>query len=411
MLTDDEKSNRTEDILHLAFPGRLHSGLEKRLKEIKQAGNYRQIRSIRPLSATRVIYEGRECLNLCSNSYLSLHTHGDVVAAAREALEYYGAGTCSSRSVSGSLDMYGQLEQEIASFKGYEGALIFSNGYLANIGIVATLTGDHDVIFSDELNHSSIIDSTRLSRARKVIYRHADPDDLERKLKMEKVTGRKFIITETVFSMDGDVAPLDRLYELKEKYGCHLIVDEAHGTGIFGQRGQGVEEMFGLSGKMDVQMGTFGKSLGSFGAFVLSSNTVIDYLINRARTFMYTTALPASTLAAARKALELVGSDSSIKEGLWMNIRYMRDRLIEAGFDLKKSCGPIVPIIVGEDRKTIEMQRLLLEKGIFLQAIRPPTVPQGSSRLRLTIVRGFSRADMDEALTGLMETGREVGII
>jgi glycine C-acetyltransferase len=381
------------------------------LQAIREQGNYREVRHLKPLSASRVLYKGKSFLNLCSNSYLSLHVHPEVIAAARRAVDEYGAGTCSSRSVSGSLDLHAELEREIAAFKGYPGALIFSNGYMANMGIIATLTERGDVIFSDELNHSSIIDSTRLSRAKKVIYRHFDMDDLEQKLRRERSKGRKFIITETVFSMDGDVPPLPRIYELKERYGCQLILDEAHATGVFGEKGRGVEEMFGLTGRSDVQMGTFGKSFGTFGAFALSSGIVIEYLVNRARTFLYTTALPASPLAGALAALRLVERDPSIRQQLWDNITYMRDALVGAGFDLEASRGPIVPIIVGKDAKTVEMQRMLMEKGIFLQAIRPPTVPAGTSRLRLTVVRGFTRADMDEALDGLITTGKKAGII
>ncbi|HME43049.1 MAG TPA: 8-amino-7-oxononanoate synthase [Syntrophorhabdales bacterium] len=388
--------------------------LLQELEQIKEAGNYREIRYVKPVNASRLIYEGREYLNLCSNSYLSLHLHPDVMRAAKDAIDEYGAGTCSSRSVSGSIDLYARLEDEVASFKGYEKALIFSNGYLANIGIIATLAGAHDVIFSDELNHSSIIDSTRLSRARRVIYRHLDIEDLEKKIRRESVRTRKskkFIITETVFSMDGDVAPLREIFNLKEKYGLHVIVDEAHATGVFGEGGRGVEELHGLSGLMDVQMGTFGKALGSFGAFALADSLTIDYLINRARTFMYTTALPASALAAARSALQLIRDNGSFKKELWENLDYMRRGLLHLGFDLKQSEGPIVPIVVGEDSKAVRMQKMLLEKGIFLQAIRPPTVPSGTSRLRLTVVRGLTKEEMDKALEAIGAAGKEVGLI
>ncbi len=381
------------------------------LQAIREKGNYREVRHLKPLSVSRVLYNGKSFLNLCSNSYLSLHAHPDVVDAARRAVDEYGAGTCSSRSVSGSLDIHAELEREVAAFKGYPGALIFSNGYMANMGIIPTLTEQGDVIFSDELNHSSIIDSTRLSRAKTVVYRHFDMEDLERKLKAERSKGKKLIVTETVFSMDGDIPPLDRIFALKEKYGCRLMLDEAHGTGVFGEKGRGVEEMFGLTGRADVQMCTLGKSFGTFGAFVLASEIVLEYLVNRARTFLYTTSLPASPLAGGLAALRLVERDPSIKEQLWANITYMRDTLVGAGFNLEASRGPIVPIIVGEDARTVDMQRMLLEKGIFLQAIRPPTVPEGTSRLRLTIVRGFSRADMDEALDALIATGKKAGII
>ncbi len=385
--------------------------LIENLQAIRTKGNYREVRHLKPLSVSRVLYNGKSFLNLCSNSYLSLHAHPDVVAAARRAVDEYGAGTCSSRSVSGSLDIHAELEREIAAFKGYPGALMFSNGYMANMGIIPTLSEPGDVIFSDELNHSSIIDATRLSRAKKVIYRHFDMEDLERKLKSDRSRGKRFIVTETVFSMDGDVPPLTSIVELKERYGCRLVLDEAHATGVFGETGRGVEEMFGLTGRSDVQMCTLGKSFGTFGAFALASDVVLEYLVNRARTFLYTTALPASPLAGGLAALRLVRRDPSIREQLWANITYMRDALVSAGFNLEASQGPIVPIIVGPDAKTMEMHRMLLEKGIFLQAIRPPTVPAGTSRLRLTIVRGFSRADMDEALDALIATGKKAGII
>ena len=385
--------------------------LLQELKRIREAGNYREIKYLEPVAASRVVYNGRVYLNLCSNSYLSLHVHPEVVSAAKEAIERYGAGTCSSRSVSGSIDLYGAVEEEVASFKGYERALIFSNGYLANIGIVATLTDGDDVIFSDELNHSSIIDSARLSRAEKVIYRHLDVEDLEKKVKRGAGTRRKFVITETVFSMDGDVAPLKEIYALKEKYGVHVIVDEAHGTGVFGETGKGVEEMHGLSGCMDVQMGTFGKALGSFGAFALGESVTMEYLVNRARTFMYTTALPASVLAAGRAALRLVKESTSYKDELWVNIARMRQGLREMGFDLERSEGPIIPVVVGEDSKTVEMQRRLMDRGIFLQAIRPPTVPPGTSRLRLTVTRGLTSQEIDQALDAIGAAGREMGII
>ncbi len=396
-------------------PGILAVKLADRLKSelagIQRAGNYREIKYLKPISATRILYQGKEYINLCSNSYLSLNFEPRVIEAARKVLDEYGAGSCSSRSVSGSLDLYETLGSEVALYKGYEKGLVFSNGYMANMGIVTTLAGADDTIFSDELNHSSLIDSIRLSKARTVIYRHLDADDLERRLKKTKTRGNRFIVTETVFSMDGDVAPLDQIHRLKENYGATLIVDEAHATGVFGPRGRGVEEVFGLEGMMDVQMGTFGKALGSFGAFVLSKDLVIDYLVNRARTFMYTTALPAGILAAAREALRIVSVDTSLRDALWERIAYMRQGLKSAGFDLKGSQGPIIPIVVGDDSRTVRMQKILLDKGIFLQAIRPPTVPPGTSRLRLTVVRGFSKEEMDRALEALQDAGEKAGLI
>jgi len=385
--------------------------LLKQLEEIEKGGNYRSIKYLYPLSSTRIRYNGQDMLNLCSNSYLSLHTHPDVLAAAKKAVDEYGAGACSSRSVSGSIDLYDHLEGHIAQYKGYKRGLVFSNGYMANIGIISTLLGKEDLVFSDELNHSSLIDAIRLSGAKKVIYRHGDMGDLEKKIKKSAGKARKVVITETIFSMDGDVAPLRDIYELKKKHGLHVFVDDAHGTGVFGDKGTGVEEVFNLAGKMDIHMATFGKSLGSFGAFVLSDPVVIEFLINRARTFMYTTALPPATLAASSAALKLVEKDTSYKETLWKNIDYVRRHLTEAGFDLKKSVGPIVPIVVGEDAKTLDAQVALMRKGLFLQAIRPPTVPEGTSRLRLTVVAGFTRKDMDYAADALIVVGKKMRLI
>jgi 8-amino-7-oxononanoate synthase len=385
--------------------------LSETLEEFRKKGNYRTLKYIKPVSATRIIYNSKECINLCSNSYLSLHTHPDIVEAARKATSEYGSGTCSSRSVSGSIDLYKILEKEIAQYKGYKKGLIFSNGYMANIGIISTLIGKDDVIFSDELNHSSLIDSMRLSRAKKVIYRHRDVNHLERKLKKERAKGKRFIVTESIFSMDGDIAPLKDIFQLKEKYGVLIILDDAHGTGVFGEKGRGIEELYGLSGSMDVHMATFGKALGSFGAFVLSDKVVLEYLVNRARTFMYTTALPASSLAASVAALRLIKKNTSFKDELWRNIDYMRDNLTGIGFDLKDSAGPIIPIVVGEDKKTLAMQNQLLKKGLFLQAIRPPTVPEGTSRLRLTVVRGLTKDDMDYAIEALVNAGQKMGLI
>ncbi len=381
------------------------------LKEIRGQGNYRTLRYLRPLSASIVSHRGKEYLNLCSNSYLSLHLHPEVMDAARSAVGDYGAGTCSSRSVSGSIDLYEMLEDAIARYKGYKRGLIFPTGYMANIGIVSTIPGRGDVIFSDELNHSSLIDAMRLSYAKKVIYRHCDAADLERKLKRQAVKGKCFVITESVFSMDGDMAPLKDIVEMRERYGFHLIVDDAHGTGIFGKKGSGVEEHFGLKGRADIHMATFGKAMGSFGAFVLSDPPVIDYLVNRARTFMYTTALPPAALSAAYAALKLVERDLSFKEGLWRNIERMRAGLLEAGFDLKQSEGPIIPIVVGKDADAVRMQKMLMAKGFFLQAIRPPTVPSGTSRLRLTVVRGFSKRQMDDAIEAITAAGKKMGLI
>ena len=385
--------------------------LRLNLDDITQKGNYRTIRYVKPLGASWILYNGKKYLNLCSNSYLSLHAHPEVIQAAVDAAREYGAGTCSSRSISGSIELYRSLEEEVAAYKGYPKGLVFSTGYMANMGVITTLTEEDDVIFSDELNHSSLIDSTRLSRAKKVIYRHRDMNDLEKKIKRDRSKGVRFVISESVFSMDGDVAPISDLVTLRDRYGYQLILDDAHGTGVFGDTGRGGEELFGPTGSMDVEMATFGKSFGSFGAFALGDDVVIDYLVNRARTFMYTTALSPAVLAASIASIRLIRNNLSFKEDLWKNIEYMRRHMRDAGFDLKDSVGPIVPVVVGEDAKAVEMQNILMERGAFIQAVRPPTVAPGTSRLRLTIVRSLTVAEMDFALDALKYAGRKVRLI
>ncbi|MDR2018470.1 MAG: 8-amino-7-oxononanoate synthase [Syntrophobacterales bacterium] len=385
--------------------------LKVNLENIKQKGNYRAIRHVKPLDASWILFNGKKFLNLCSNSYLSLHAHPQVIEAAAEAAHKYGAGTCSSRSISGSIELYRVLEDEIASYKCYPSGLVFSTGYMANMGVIATLTEKDDVIFSDELNHSSLIDSTRLSRAKKVIYRHRDMNDLEGKIRKDRSKGIKFVVSESVFSMDGDIAPVADLVELRNRYGYQLILDDAHGTGVFGDTGRGGAEFFRLTGSMDVEMATFGKSFGSFGAFVLGDKIVTDYLVNRARTFMYTTALSPSVLAASIASIRLIKDNPSFRDDLWGNIEYIRRHMRDAGFDLKDSIGPIVPVVVGEDAKAVEMQHILMEKGVFIQAVRPPTVPPGTSRLRLTVVRSLTMDEMDFAINVLKYAGKKAGLI
>jgi len=382
------------------------------LGQLKKSGNYRFLRYVEPKSATKIIYNGKEYLNLSSNSYLSLHFHEEVLMAAKEALINYGTGNCSSRSLSGSITLYRKLEREFANFKGYRRCLVFSNGFMANMGVLPVLTTPDDTVFTDELNHSSLIHGIRLSRAKKVIFRHRDLDHLEECIKRErKRKGNYFVVTESIFSMDGDVAPLKDLLSLKEKYGFYTIVDDAHGTGVFGKDGSGLEEEMGIKGTSDIHMATFGKALGSYGAAVLSDPYIIRLLINRSKTFMYTTALPAPSLAASFKALELLRKNPNLLSELWKNVSYVRDHLSSLGFNLRDSKGPIIPILVGDDKMTVKFQRMLMAKGLFVQAIRPPTVPPKTSRLRITIVRAFSKEELDYIIDSLFTSAKKIGLL
>lgn len=389
----------------------METSIRELLWSLKRSGNYRVLRYIEPISETRILFRGREYLNLSSNSYLCLHMEKSVIEHARLALEKYGVGNCSSRSLSGSITIIRDLEREFAKFKGYERCLVFSNGFMANIAILSTLPEEDDIILSDELNHSSIIHGIRLSRAKKAIFRHRDLNHIEDLLKENRKRGRIFLVTESVFSMDGDLAPIKEILELKAKYGFHMIVDDAHGTGVFGETGSGVEEELGIKGCSDVHMATFGKAFGSYGAAVLAKDTVIRLLINRAKSFMYTTALPPATIAASYAALRLIQERPDLLEELWRKVKYVRKALKEAGFDLKDSCGPIIPIVVGDDKKTLKFQRALMQRGLFVQAIRPPTVPQGTSRIRFTITRGFREEELDFIVESIVDEARKLGII
>jgi len=385
---------------------------EEEIQSLRENGLFNQIRTIGSPQGAWLIVDGKKVLNFCSNNYLGLANHPKMINAVKKVVDEYGVGPGAVRSIAGTMDIHLELEKRLAQFKGVDACISFQSGFTANLATIPCLVGKEDGILSDELNHASIIDGCRLSGATIIRFNHADAKDLEKKILENKGKYRRLlVITDGVFSMDGDLAPLDELYQLSEKYDVHIMLDDAHGTGIFGENGTGVEELFGLSGKMDTHMATFGKALGSFGAFALADNIVIDFLINRARTFMYTTALPIPSLAASLAALNLIKNNPSLKDELWHNIDYMRKKLLQAGFDLKKSIGPIVPIVVGEDKKTLRMQDLLLQKGLFLQAIRPPTVPEGASRLRLTIVRGLTVEEMDYAIETLIDTGKKMKLI
>jgi 8-amino-7-oxononanoate synthase len=375
--------------------------LRESLHDLRRAGLYRNLRSQHGAPGPRVCVNGRNVLLLCSNNYLGLAMHPAVRQASAEAIEAFGCGATGSRLISGNVEPYELLERDLASFKGTEAALVFASGYHANAGAVSALAGAGDVIFSDALNHASVIDGCRLSRAETVIYRHCDVSDLERKLSATPGARRKLIVTESVFSMDGDVAPLRELIFLAERHGAMLMVDEAHATGVFGPTGAGLVEELGLSSRVHVQMGTFSKSLGSVGGYVAGSRELTDYLIHHARSFIFSTGLPPAALAASRAAIQVVRRQPELRQALWQNVRRIRQGLAEIGFDVGSSQSQIIPICLTDDRLAMAACRLLLKYGVFVQAIRPPTVPPGTARLRLTPTACHTSQDIDEALQAL----------
>jgi 8-amino-7-oxononanoate synthase len=379
----------------------------ERLEELRDRGLYRQLRLVGGPQGPRVLLNGRPVLLLCSNNYLGLADHPKVRGAAAEAALRWGAGAGASRLVSGNMEPHRQLESRLAAFKGYEAALLFGSGYLANSGVIAALAGTGEVVFSDELNHASIVDGCRLSRAETFVYRHGDLEHLAWGLEQAEERGA-LIVSDGVFSMDGDVAPLPELLELSRRHGCRLMVDEAHATGALGRDGRGSVAAAGLSGEVDVVVGTLGKALGSYGAYVCAGAETIDLLLNTARPFVFSTAPPPPSVAAAGAALELVSPHRV--ERLRANADRFRAALAAEGLETGLSRTQIVPIEVGEAEPTMALCERLLERGIFAQGIRPPTVPAGSSRLRFTVMATHRGSELERAAKLVGGAARELGL-
>ena len=378
---------------------------------IKGQALYRQLRTIESAHGPRVTYKGRSMLMLASNNYLGLAAHPALKRAAAAAGEQYGTGSGASRLIAGNLKILSDLEERLAQFKGVPAALVFGSGYLANLGTISALAGRDDVILSDELNHASLIDGCRLARAQVMVYRHRDLDHLKSMLTAARGARRRIIVTDSVFSMDGDLAPLAEIVELARRHDAAVMIDEAHAVGVLGDRGAGLASALGLEREVDIQMGTLSKALGSYGAYVAGSRALIDLLINRARSFVFTTGLPPASAAAALAAIDIIEAQPQRIRQLWDNGCYLRQELIRAGFKLGATSTPILPVIVGQAQPALDLADALLHRDVFVLAIRPPTVPPATARLRVTPTADHTRADLDEALTAFIAAGREVGVI
>jgi 8-amino-7-oxononanoate synthase len=385
--------------------------LEEELKQIEEAGLYRKLLQVSSQSGPRVTIDGKEMLMMASNDYLGLCADPRIKQSAAKAIPYWGVGSGASRLISGNTAIFRELEKQLAEFKQTEDALVFSTGYMANLGLLSTLAQEEDIIYSDELNHASIIDGCRLSRAKAEVFPHRNMDALESMLKGGAVFRRRIIVTDGVFSMDGDLAPLPRLYDLAQKYEAILIVDDAHATGVLGKHGGGTAEHFGLDGKMGIIMGTMGKAMGCFGAFIAGSRLLKEFLINRSRSFIFTTALPALLVASALEALQIIKQEPHRRALLWENVSFFRKGLKSLGFNTLDSVTQIIPLWIGEASLATAMARHLMQEGLFIQAIRPPTIPEGSSRLRITVMATHTREDLDFAIGVLAKIGRKLKII
>ncbi|HYY22112.1 MAG TPA: 8-amino-7-oxononanoate synthase [Thermoleophilaceae bacterium] len=369
--------------------------IEERLRDIRGRGLYRRMRVVSGPQGPRVLLDGRPVLLLCSNNYLGLADHPQVREAAAEAAMRYGAGAGASRLVSGNMTIHRRLEEQLAEFKRSEACLLFGSGYLANVGVVSALAREGDVVFSDRLNHASIVDGCRLARAETFIYEHGDVEQLESGLRRAGGRG-SLIVTDGVFSMDGDLAPLEEIVELAQRFDARVMVDEAHATGAVGPGGRGSVADAGLEGEVELVLGTLGKALGSYGAYVCCEGAIAKYLVNTARTLIFSTALPPPSAAAALAALELLRAQPHRVERLQRNGEVLRAALQADGVPTDPSETHIVPVVIGDPEAAVAASERLLEQGIFAQAIRPPTVPAGSSRLRLAAMASHTARELRE---------------
>ena len=387
--------------------------IQDELDGLRQAGLFNTIRTLASPQGAWLTVDGQRVLNFCSNNYLGLANHPRLVEAARKALDAYGVGPAAVRSIAGTMELHLELERRLAAFKGVEAAISFQSGFNANLGTIAALVGKEDVIYSDELNHASIIDGSRLSGATIVRYGHADPDDLRRTIEANRDKGyrRSLIITDGVFSMDGDVAPLDRIYEVARDHDMLLMVDDAHGEGVLGRGGRGIVDHFGLHGKVDIEVGTLSKAFGVVGGVAAGKPVIVDWLRQRARPFLFSSAMTVPDVAACLAAVDLLEESDELVRRLWENAEHFKQQIRAMGFDTGSSTTPITPIMLGEAPLAQEFSRELFGAGVFAMAIGFPTVPRGKARLRVMISAAHSPDDLRQGLKAFAAVGKKLKVI
>ena len=385
--------------------------LDEEMTRLREAGLLANIRTIESPMDAWVTIDGRQLLNFCANNYLGLANHPRLRQAAKAAIDQYGIGPGAVRTIAGTMTLHVELEQRLAAFKKAEACITFQSGFMANLATIPALVGPEDVIFSDELNHASIIDACRLSRARVVRYAHNDVDDLLRKIAETTDYRRRLIVTDGVFSMDGDIAPLDRICAIAEDHGILLMVDDAHGEGVLGEGGRGIVDHFGLHGRVHVEVGTLSKAFGVVGGLVAGNRTIIEWLRQRGRPFLFSSAMTAPDVAACIEATKMLQESSELVEQLWANTAILKQGMVELGFDIGHSQTPIVPVMLGEAPLAQTFSRRLFEEGLFAMAIGYPTVPLGKARIRVMNSAAHSPQDLEQALAIFERVGRELGIV
>ncbi len=389
------------------------SYLIEQLDDLRDRNLFTTIRSLQGPQGAWLTIDGRRVLNLCSNNYLGLAGDPALLNAAKSALEKYGLGPAAVRTIAGTMDIHLELERRLAEFKGVEATISFQSGFMTNVGTIPALVGDGDAIISDELNHASIIDGIRLSRADRYIYKHVDMSSLEEQLGKASAAGHrtKLIITDGVFSMDGDIAPLDRIAELAESHNAITMVDDAHGEGVLGRGGRGAVDHFGLHGVFDIETGTMSKAFGAVGGYTAGKRPIVDWLSQRARPFLFSSAMTVPDVAACIAAIDQLEASTERVDRLWENARYFQGAMRALGFDLGVTSTPITPVVVGQERIAQDLSKRLFELGVFGTAIAFPTVPLGKARIRAMISAAHSRQDLDFALERFESVGRELGVI
>lgn len=391
--------------------------LSAQLEELKQKGTYFKLRVLDDQQEPVCTYDGKRVINLASNNYLGLTAHPKLREAAIAATQKYGVGSGAVRTIAGTMRIHIELEEKIARFKNVEACVVFQSGFTANAGTVSSILGKDDFIISDELNHASIIDGARLSRAKVKVFRHRDMAHAEQLLQeVQQEPGRKLLITDGVFSMDGDIGPVDKLCDLADKYGTIMMVDDAHASGVLGRNGRGSVDHFGCHGRVDVQVGTLSKAIGSLGGYVCGSRDLIDYLYHRARPFLFSTSHPPSVAATCIAAFDILENEPERIGRLWDNTRYFKQQLAGAGFNIggvntPASETPITPIIIGDGRTTMDFSRKLFDAGVMATGIAFPTVPEGKARIRTIMTSEHTRAQLDQALETMSSVGKQMGIL
>jgi len=386
--------------------------LQQEIDGLKQAGLYNNIRTLSSPQGAWLVVDGKQVLNFCSNNYLGLANHPKIVEAARKATETYGVGPGAVRSIAGTMDLHVELERRLAAFKGVEAAITFQSGFNANLATIPALVGKEDVIFSDRLNHASIIDGCRLSGAKIIAYEHNSAESLEEAIKENLPQYRRaLIVTDGVFSMDGDIAPLPALYEVAKKYDILLMVDDAHGEGVLGKGGRGIVDHFGLHGKVDIEVGTMSKAFGVMGGVVAGDKVIVEWLRQRGRPFLFSSAMTVPDAAACLAAVDLLEESTELVDLLWDNARYFKSEMQKLGFDTGASETPITPVMLGEAPLAQQFSRELYEEGVFAMAIGYPTVPQGKARIRVMISAAHDRDDLGKGLDAFAKVGKKLGVI